>query len=267
MNVTRKIRTPLPKPAARTPRASSDARVPPERSETAGAGHRRRAPRAQRRVRDGRAAYGRDGHAGCSSFDEQATVGGGRGRRHGPAPVAEWARSGVSVGRPGHGASYGRKRTCPSHSRSWLHSASRIRSSIVLPIGARNRTAKTPGIGRAAATLERVFRKGRNVVRDDNSSLVRSPFQNRRVIRTREPRILDANDVDLRIASKDAAHDVAVEVLVSCKTQHGTGTPTGGALAIVREGLKKGTAAPLPLEHFRPVPRASPGRHRLRACA
>ena len=41
----------------------------------------------------------------------------------------------------------GRKRTCPSHSPSTLHSARRIKSSIACPTGATDFTSKTPGIG------------------------------------------------------------------------------------------------------------------------
>ncbi len=41
----------------------------------------------------------------------------------------------------------GRKRTCPSHSPSRLHSARRIKSSITCPSGATDLTSKTPGIG------------------------------------------------------------------------------------------------------------------------
>ena len=66
----------------------------------------------------------------------------------------------------------GRYRTCPSHSWSWLHSASKIRSSMVWPIGARLETVRrrlpASGDGRRRARSRSKQRMTRRI--DDTST-------------------------------------------------------------------------------------------------
>ena len=66
-------------------------------------------------------------------------------------------------------------------------------------------------------TLKRVLGERGHVVRDDDSSLVGGPFQNRRVICARKAHVLNANDIELRVSAKEPSDDVSVEVLVRCK--------------------------------------------------
>jgi hypothetical protein len=51
-------------------------------------------------------------------------------------------------------------------------------------------------------------------------SFLRRPFENRRVICTRQAEILHADNVQVGLSPHDAAKDVIVEIFVGCKAQH-----------------------------------------------
>ena len=63
-------------------------------------------------------------------------------------------------------------------------------------------------------TVVRVLRQRRDVMCDDHPPLDRRPLQNSGVVRSGEPRVLDADDVEVGFPAKQSADDVAVEVLV-----------------------------------------------------
>jgi hypothetical protein len=54
-------------------------------------------------------------------------------------------------------------------------------------------------------------------VRDDDTPLLDSPLQNRRVICARETHVLNTDDIELRVSANEPSDDVSVEVLVRCR--------------------------------------------------
>ena len=87
-------------------------------------------------------------------------------------------------------------------------------------------TSKTPGIGRSAYsyTVVRMLRQCRYVMGDDHPPLDRRPLQNSGVVRSGEPSVLDADDVEVGFPAKQSPDDVAVEILVCRESQHGRGS-------------------------------------------
>ena len=71
----------------------------------------------------------------------------------------------------------GRKRTCPSHSPSTLHSARRIKSSIACPTGATDLEDPWHRLS-CCNSIECVLRERRDIVRDDDATLVGGPLEN-----------------------------------------------------------------------------------------
>ena len=58
-------------------------------------------------------------------------------------------------------------------------------------------------------SIERVLRQCRDVVGDDDALLVGGPFQNRRIICSREAHVLNTDDIELRVSAKEPSDDVA----------------------------------------------------------
>ena len=56
---------------------------------------------------------------------------------------------------------------------------------------------------------------------DDHPPLDCRPLQNSKVVRCGEPGVLDADDVEVGLPTKQSPDDVAVEVLVCRESQHG----------------------------------------------
>ena len=89
------------------------------------------------------------------------------------------------------------------------------------PTLASDPTSKTPGIGSAYSyTVVRMLRQRRYVMGDDHPPLDRRPLQNSGVVRSGEPGVLDADDVEVGFPAKQSPDDVAVEVLVCRESQH-----------------------------------------------
>ena len=83
------------------------------------------------------------------------------------------------------------------------------------PTLASDPTSKTPGIGRPAATRSYAC----FVSVETSWVMTTRPWtaahlQNSGVVRSGEPRVLDADDVEVGFPAKQSADDVAVEVLV-----------------------------------------------------
>lgn len=79
-------------------------------------------------------------------------------------------------------------------------------------------------------------------MRDNDAILGGGPLENCRIVGARQPDVLNANDVDLRIASKQPAHDVAVEVLVHCQSQDRPAPlPPAGSQSFAKAGRRKPT--------------------------
>ncbi len=109
-------------------------------------------------------------------------------------------------------------------------------------------------------SVEGVFGHCRDVVRDDDSPLARSSFQNHGVVGAGKTGVLDANNIDRRILAKQASHDVAVEVLVRCKPQHRRTVSIRAWLADVLGCQKQGIVARLRREQSWLVRGGFPGK-------
>jgi hypothetical protein len=68
--------------------------------------------------------------------------------------------------------------------------------------------------------LADVSRHRPSVVRWQNSAVVRRPGENFLVIRSREIRFLDANQIQISLAAKEPTHNPAVEIFIGQEPNH-----------------------------------------------
>ena len=95
-----------------------------------------------------------------------------------------------------------------------------------------------------------VARHRAHVVREQDPALPRRLLEDRRVVGSREAHVLDADDVHLRLAAQDAAHDVAVEVLVGGQAQHAPLPAAAGEQPLAHPGgSKRSSFSPGALRH------------------
>src|SRR3954447_3676479 len=114
--------------------------------------------------------------------------------------------------------------TCPSHSPGRLHSANMSSSSTIGPTGASASISTTPGIGRPARTRSKA-KPGTVLaswVRSTRSSFAaNSSTSGSSAPPIADTGLLDGDQIDVRPSAAEGADDVAVEILVGQKGQHG----------------------------------------------
>jgi len=93
-----------------------------------------------------------------------------------------------------------------------------------------------------------MVRRGRAIMRQNDSVVLSSPGQNGRIIHTGQTDILNANNVEVRLSQQQAAHDITVEVLVRQQPEHGS------SLCRSRSGQSSADSAQVALLTFDPLP-------------
>jgi hypothetical protein len=66
-----------------------------------------------------------------------------------------------------------------------------------------------------------MIRHGGAIVGQDNAVVFGGPGENIGIVRARQSYVLHANEIEARLTQQQAAHDVAVEVLIRKQPQHG----------------------------------------------
>src|SRR5437588_2131065 len=80
---------------------------------------------------------------------------------------------------------------------------------------------------------------GRDIMGEQDSSRLGGPFENRWIRSSLQACILHAHDINTRMPTSNASHNVVVEVLVGGKTQHVLPlAPTGQQTVLDSNGIK-----------------------------